>query len=370
MDQTEAEAPKFHKDRHIRYFTRCFRTLLPHSYTATDSSRMTLGFFILSGLDLLGVGADTFTESERARTRAWILACQHPHGGFCGSPAHRYPDSYYADIGREGGPEVMDPANLPATCFALLALSFFGGFEGVDRRRCLKWLRGLQRGDGSFGELVTREGVVMGGKDMRYCFVAVAVRWLLRGEEEGLGVVGDIDVEGLVGYLRDAQTYDGGIAESSQHEAHGMFFFVDMVGMDADGLLAGYMFCAIACLKLLDRLTDSPSISPHTQDSAETLKSGLPDIPAAIRWLVSRQVDYIPEKEDEDEDVDEDEEVNGFSGPTALANGTEPLPSHDISLHENLFVGFNGRCNKPVDTCYAFWVMSSLSVWLMFAFQI
>ncbi len=33
-----------------------------------------------------------------------------------------------------------------------------------------------------------------------------------------------------------------------------------------------------------------------------------------------------------------------------------------LSLEEDEFVGFNGRCNKTVDTCYAYWVTASLDV--------
>lgn len=100
----------------------------------------------------------------------------------------------------------MDPANLPATYFALLALSFVGGLEDVDRRQCLKWLRRLQREDGSFGELVTKEGKIMGGYDMRYCYVLANVRWILRGDAEGpVGGIDDIDVEGLVKHLKAGQ---------------------------------------------------------------------------------------------------------------------------------------------------------------------
>lgn len=98
----------------------------------------------------------------------------------------------------------MDPANLPATYFAMLSLSFVGGLERVKRREALEWLRKLQREDGSFGELVTGEGNVEGGRDMRPCYSALAVRWLLRGEEVG-GGKDDIDVEKLVGFLRAGQ---------------------------------------------------------------------------------------------------------------------------------------------------------------------
>lgn len=231
---------KLNTERHIKYWQRCLRSLLPTQYTSTDSSRMTLGFFILSALDLLGAGPDTFPEAERANIRKWILKCQHPLGGFCGSPNHRYPDAYYVDVGK--GEQQMDPANLPATFFALLSLAFVGNFGGVDRRKCLKWLKKLQRPDGSFGELITQEGKVEGGSDMRYCHVAMAVRWMLGGVE---GDEGDVDVEKLVGHVRAGQTYDGGISESSQHEAHGK------------SSISKCCFCAP---------TDSPQLDIHTAE--------------------------------------------------------------------------------------------------------
>ena len=111
----------------------------------------------------------------------------------------------------------MDPANLPATFFAILSLTFVGNLEGVKRNECLRWLKKLQREDGSFGELVTQEGRIEGGRDMRYCYVATAVRWMLRGDaplserekEE------DINVEALVDHLRSGQVhYCAGAARS------------------------------------------------------------------------------------------------------------------------------------------------------------
>lgn len=40
----------------------------------------------------------------------------------------------------------------------------------------------------------------------------------------------------------------------------------------------------------------------------------------------------------------------------------EPLSLADLSVSDSHFVGFNGRSNKQVDTCYAFWVSGSLAV--------
>lgn len=195
---------KLDTERHIKYWQRCLRTLLPTQYTSTDSSRMTLGFFILAALDLLDASPSNLPAKDRAKIASWILKCQHPNGGFCGSPNHRYPDGYYVDVGQ--GPRLMDPANLPATFFAILSLSFVGTFEEIERRKCLRWLRTLQREDGSFGELVTEDGKIQGGRDMRYCYVATAVRWMLCGDELSQeDEKNDIDVEKLVQHMRSGQ---------------------------------------------------------------------------------------------------------------------------------------------------------------------
>lgn len=194
--------PGLNIEQHVKYWKRCLTTYLPTAYTSTDSTRVTLGFFILAALDLLGVGADALPQEERSKIHSWILQCQHPNGGFCGSPNHRYPDKYYNDVGK--GRRQLDPANLAATFFALMSLSFVGGFEEVKRYECLKWLKTLQRPDGSFGQLITEEGSIEGGKDMRNSYVAAAVRWILSSNEE-IDTAEDINVEGLVNFLRAGQ---------------------------------------------------------------------------------------------------------------------------------------------------------------------
>lgn len=196
------------KTRHIRYWQRCHRTLLPGHYTPHDSTRMTLAFFIIASLDLLSTpSTPLLTPSDRRALRTWVFSLQHPSGGFVGSPTHLLPREHYLAT-----PESPD-ANLAATFFAILLLALAdegeGGcaFAGVDRRLALQWLRRLQREDGSFGEVVDREGRVMGGRDMRYCYLAACIRWCLRGDvrEGDEAWVEDIDVEGLVRHIRRAQ---------------------------------------------------------------------------------------------------------------------------------------------------------------------
>lgn len=79
------------------------------------------------------------------------------------------------------------------------------------------------------------------------------------------------------------------------------------------------------------------------------------DLPATVRWLVSRQIGY---REEEEQDEDED----GHDHSLPLQDSADINSLAGLSLHDSQFVGFNGRCNKRVDTCYAFWVGASLDV--------
>ena len=233
------------KPRHIRYWQRCHRSLLPIYYTPQDSIRLTLTFFIISALDLLSGPSSTssspstnpplLTPADRKSIRSFVLSLRHPAGGFVGSPNHLLPSPFY--LGLKGGglgqqfgggsstphrhhhhnrhhPHAHD-ANLAATSFALLLLALAAeddesartAFAHVDRKATLRWLRRLQRDDGSFGEVVDSEGRVQGGRDMRCCYLAASIRWCLRGDvEEGDEEwVEDIDVEGLIRHVRQAQ---------------------------------------------------------------------------------------------------------------------------------------------------------------------
>ena len=161
---------------------------------------MTLAFFILSALDLLGALQSSTTEEERRGFVEWIYRCQHPSGGFRGFTGACIPASS-ADEERKGNK--WDPANLAATYFALASLAVLGDdFSRVRRKECLSWTREMQFGDGSFGEVMI-EGKVEGGRDVRFCYCAAVVRWMLGGGNEEAG--GNIDVDGLVGFIRRSQ---------------------------------------------------------------------------------------------------------------------------------------------------------------------
>ncbi|KAL8963262.1 MAG: hypothetical protein Q9193_000448 [Seirophora villosa] len=191
------------KSAHIRYHLRCLKTLLPTAYTSNDSQRMTLAFFTLCSLDLLGALDAHTTAAERSAYADWIYRCQHPDGGFRGFTG--------ADVGDNGrrteGNRQWDPANIAATYFALVSLAILGDdLARVRGPECLAWLKRLQLPDGTFGEALGLGEEIQGGRDMRFCFCAAAIRWILRGEEEAEAAEeDDIDIDGLVRFFEASQ---------------------------------------------------------------------------------------------------------------------------------------------------------------------
>ncbi|KAJ9148766.1 Terpenoid cyclases/Protein prenyltransferase [Coniochaeta hoffmannii] len=340
-----APSPPLDRARHLKYWSRCLRSLLPHHYTSSDSNRIALSYFILSAIDLLLPDSSTtplspspsplpalLTPSDRLHFRHWILSCQHTGGGFCGSPTMTLPPHSYSgwDFSSRA-PEMGNPghANIAATAFALILLALLASspeeaasaFLDVDRTATLSWLRRLQRPDGSFGEVLARvegqEGLVVGGgRDMRYCYFAAVVRWMLRGDEDEEK---DIDVDGLVEYIAKSRTYDGGIAESSMHEPH-----------------SGYAYCALGALAMLDRRAGG-------ERGFDALGRAFPDVQGLVRWLVSRQFVYVDREEEDDDDGDN-------------------FTFSEQQAEEDPCVAFNGRCNKVADTCYCWWVSGALAL--------
>jgi len=193
--------PTLNHERHKMYWLRCLRTFLPNAYTSGDSNRMSLAFFTISALDLLGCLHSITTPEEREGYVTWLYNCQHPNGGFRGSPA--------MDLGESRTLEnaVWDAPTVPATFFALSALCILGDdLSRVKRKECLVWLNKMQRPDGSFGETLGDNGRIEGGTDARFGYCATGVRWMLRGNVEGeVEGIPDIQLDSFVNCIRLSQ---------------------------------------------------------------------------------------------------------------------------------------------------------------------
>ncbi|KAA6416322.1 MAG: hypothetical protein FRX48_01042 [Lasallia pustulata] len=194
----------FNKERHIKYWLRCLKSFLPTAYTSSDSNRVSLAYFTLSALDLLGALHSHTTAPERAQYVDWLYRCQHPGGGFRGFTG--------TDMGAltDARNECWDAANLPATFFALAGLLVLGdGLERVERRMCLEW--STQTYDGGIGEGPFHEA------QAGYTYCAISALFFLDrlpcsyGREDYRVADSDIDLEGTVRWLvyrQTSQIYD------------------------------------------------------------------------------------------------------------------------------------------------------------------
>jgi geranylgeranyl transferase type-1 subunit beta len=331
---------------------------------------MYLGFFILSALDLLSAYEPSTDPQERQDHVNWIYRCQHPQGGFRMWPGTNFEHRASPENAK------WDPANMPATYFALATLLILGDdFQRVRRKETLDWLQRMQRQDGSFGETLV-DGTIEGGRDPRYGYCAMGIRYILRGgaRQDPLHingeVVGDVDVDAFVRCINAAVAYDGGIADEKFHEPH-----------------AGYTYCALGALDLVDRLQKADSNGLSSEPGQEKI---MLDPTRTLHWLVFEQTDWIDPDEDDPNDViaidsrspallskSQAAEISDLlqsqAASSSMSQNPEPLhqsaatstftPVHSSSNSISMPVcaaGFCGRPHKPADTCYAWWVCGSL----------
>lgn len=197
------DEPSFLKERHIKYWLRCAKTFLPEQYTSNDSNRISLAFFIVSALDLLGILDTKVTQEEREGWIQWIYHCQVVEGGFRG-----FSGTFFGEERRTENNRHWDPANLPATFLAIVTLIILGDdLSRVRRQECLKWLPNIQRENGSFGETLGEGGRIEGGNDLRFCFCAAGTRYILRGNlpDQAIDSIADFNVDNLVAYIASCQ---------------------------------------------------------------------------------------------------------------------------------------------------------------------
>ncbi|KAH7391766.1 geranylgeranyl transferase-like protein type i beta subunit [Pyrenochaeta sp. MPI-SDFR-AT-0127] len=340
---TASSDSQLHYARHIKYWRRNLKTLLPHYYTSNDANRMLLALFTVSALDILGDLDAALSTQERQGHIDWVYSCQLPEGGF-----RPWSGSDFKNL-RNDKNKIWDPAHIPGTFFALLTLVVLGDdLSKVKRKEILVWLVKMQRPEGGFGETLGEDGFVHGGNDSRFGYMATAIRWILRGNVEGpVDGVPDINVDSFVECVRQAECYDGGISEAPYHEAH-----------------AGFTCCAIAALHFLDRLPLPPSQSPDGR------LRGVTNIKETLHWLASRQTLTL----DEDDGLDTYNDETDTSETCHDAHSFVKLSAYpSVQAQTNLkgrprihfelqWVGVNGRCNKVADTCYAYWTSAPLQI--------
>ncbi|XP_038072069.1 geranylgeranyl transferase type-1 subunit beta-like [Patiria miniata] len=278
IEQPHEKDIPFLKAKHIKFFSRCLH-ILPQSYTSLDTSRLTVCFFGLSGLDVLD-SLDAI-EKDKEDIIDWIYSLQvlpdpnhyeetSKHCGFRGSSTIGTPYNPSTESPTQSHP--YDWGHIAMTYTGLACLLILGDdLRRVNKPAIVAGLKALQLADGSFAATLNGSE-----NDMRFVYCACCISSMLQDWS-------GIDVEKAVEFIYKSLSYDCGLGQGPGQEGHG-----------------GTTFCAIASLVLMGRLE-----STFSKRQREKIKT----------WCIKRQ-------------------------------------------HS----GFQGRPNKPVDTCYSFWVGATLKL--------
>jgi geranylgeranyl transferase type-1 subunit beta len=240
-----------HFEKHKKYLLHSLSGL-PQAYSSQDPNRITLAYFIISGLDIL----QALQTIDKQKVIDWIYSLQvlpdkdNPEKNIrmCGFRGGSFFGMPFDPSGQPvSGLSVHDQGHIAMTYVALNMLLILGDdFKRLNRTAILTALKHLQQPDGSFVS-------VYGGNesDMRFVYCACAISYMLNDWQ----AVDRVKVEG---YILKSQAYDGGFGQGPLQESHG-----------------GSTYCAVASLWLLGRL--------------ETVLSGERRA-RLVRWLVERQL--------------------------------------------------------------------------------
>ncbi|XP_055683923.1 geranylgeranyl transferase type-1 subunit beta [Lutzomyia longipalpis] len=236
----------FLPQKHAKYFSR-FLNLLPARLASHDSTRVTIAFFSVCGLDILD-SLELLTPTQRRNIIDWIYKYQViPQGnlkcgGFQGSSTLSIKSD---DPAKRAAVEAYHWGHLAMTYTGIAILISLGdNLSRLDREAIVEGVAAVQREDGSFSASV--EG---NEQDMRFVYCAAAICAMLNDW-------GSVDRRRMAQYIRDSIRYDYGVSQHKEMEGHG-----------------GTTFCAVAALQLSDQL----HILPNRE--LEGIK----------RWLVLRQ---------------------------------------------------------------------------------
>eukprot|EP00933_Yihiella_yeosuensis_P036081 TRINITY_DN29785_c0_g2_i4.p1 TRINITY_DN29785_c0_g2~~TRINITY_DN29785_c0_g2_i4.p1 ORF type:complete len:319 (+),score=34.06 TRINITY_DN29785_c0_g2_i4:217-1173(+) len=250
MEASAMNIDAFLVAKHVAFFKKHSQSFA-EQYKTMDTNRLTLLYFCISGLDLLG----KLDEIDRDDTVRYIYSYQSPladHGGFYGYPRVEFQS-------QEMDKENNQP-HIANTYVALIMLIILGDdLSGVDRDAIVHALRKWQLPDGSFC-CVHGLSSLDSESDMRFVYCAASICYIL-------DLWHAIDSEAMFRFILSSQSYDGAFGMGPLTEAHG-----------------GCTYCALAALAMLGRAADLPG------------KEGL------IGWCTRRQLSGFQGRVEKDVD--------------------------------------------------------------------
>ncbi|GAB0098881.1 Geranylgeranyl transferase type I subunit beta [Sergentomyia squamirostris] len=251
----------FLPQKHAKYFSR-FLNLLPARLASHDSTRVTIAFFAVSGLDVLD-SLELLTPSQKENIINWIYRYQVipkeeglKCGGFQGSSTLSLKSN---DRDQLAAVESYHWGHLAMTYTGIAILVALGDdLSRLDRRAIIEGVAAVQREDGSFSASV--EG---NEQDMRFVYCAAAICAMLDDW-------GSVDRKKMAQYIRNSLRYDYGVSQHMEMEGHG-----------------GTTFCAVAAL--------------HLSDQLDVLSTR--EVEGMKRWLVLRQGEGFQGRPNKTEDT-------------------------------------------------------------------
>lgn len=287
-------------EKHVNYLLKSLKKSTSSTPSEiAEAHRLSVLFFLVSGLDLLGALDTRLSTSEKEDIIEWIysynvdiskvkLTAANTNSTDKTCPSDNCEENLCQidesnqekRVGHSGFRATsmidsdipLDCGNLSMTYCALACLVILGDdLKRVNRQSIIEGMKLLQLPDGSF-----KPSILGGESDMRLVYCAASVCQLL---DDWSGM----DKESCARFIKNSLSYEGAFAQCPGAEAHG-----------------GSTYCALASLKLMSKLEE-------TMNDTE--------IDRLIRWCINR--------------ID-----NGFSG----------------------------RPNKDQDTCYSFWIGACLVI--------
>ena len=196
VDDTNG-SPRILRDGHVRYIRSGLRELRS-AFSGLDASRPWMVYWMLHGLNILGVRPKAYYDDAVV----FLARCQNAAtGGFGGGPGQL--------------------AHCAPSYAAVLALATIGtpaAYAAVNRRDMYRWLLTLKRADG--GVHIHADGEV----DVRSAYTMLTIASLVNILTPEL-------TAGVAEWLARCQTYEGGFAGEPGGEAHGGYAFNAMAGL-------------------------------------------------------------------------------------------------------------------------------------------
>uniref|UniRef100_A0A9L0TU14 Protein geranylgeranyltransferase type I subunit beta n=1 Tax=Equus caballus TaxID=9796 RepID=A0A9L0TU14_HORSE len=188
----EGERLDFLRDRHVRFFQRCLQ-VLPERYSSLETSRLTIAFFALSGLDML----DSLDVVNKDDIIEWIYSLQvlptedRSNLNRCGFRGSSYLGIPFNPSKNPGTAHPYDSGHIAMTYTGLSCLVILGDdLSRVNKEACLAGLRALQLEDGSF--CAVPEG---SENDMRFVYCASCICYMLNNWS-------GMDMKKAINYIR------------------------------------------------------------------------------------------------------------------------------------------------------------------------